>query len=304
MIIFALSTYYERFIKPICEENPASVVGDSEISRYPSGELHVIIHSDVNDKDCFIIGSIAPPDENIITLLMMTDALKRSGARSVQVFLPYLGYSRQDKFGQHESSGIALIGSLLKNVGVDEIITIDTHSDMDKKLIGLPFKSVPSSSLFISAIKELGWGDITIVAPDEGARVRAQAVSDLLGLKKPIAYMIKKHDDENIVHLDLIGKVGLKAIIIDDIIDGGRTVVSAYDLLIENGVKEVAVVATHGLFTDGAWNQLTELGIKSIFVSDSCPEVFRQANPIVHIVSLDNVIPMIMTETIKRGRII
>jgi ribose-phosphate pyrophosphokinase len=296
MIIFATTSYHERFIEPFSSEASDFIIGDAEIVRYPSGELHVVIHSDVKNQDCLIIGSIAPPDVNLVTLLMMADALKQSGASSVQAYLPYLGYSRQDKFGPHESRGIALIGSLLRASGVDSIITIDTHSDLDRELIGLPLKSISSSVLFVPAIKELNWENITIVAPDAGAKSRAQEIADLVGVANPVAQMVKEHQDNGAIHLSLVGDITERVVIVDDIIDGGRTIISACDLLRVRGVKEIVVATTHGIFSDGAWCQLLELNVQLILISDSCPESSRQTHPVFRVISINQLFPTILKE--------
>lgn len=299
MIIFVTSAYFNRFIESFQTGDSDIIIGDCEIARYLSGELHVIIHSDVKDQDCLVIGSTAPPDENIITLSMMADALRRSGASKIRAFIPYLGYSRQDKFEFHESSGIELVGSFLRMSGVNEIITIDVHSQIDLELIGLPLKSISASTLFTPVIQELNWEDITIVAPDNGARIRAQEIADSLGIKRPIAYMVKIHRDNGVAHLDLIGEVGKRAVIVDDIVDVGHTIISACDALRVRGVQEIAVAVTHGVFSNGAWYQLLELGIQSIFVSDSCPEVLRQTHPSIHVISLNKLVPMVLAEIKK-----
>lgn len=294
MIVFAAPTYYRRFIRPLRTENPDIAVGNCGVLRFLNGERHVRIYDDVSGQDCLVISSIAPPDEQLLTLLMITDALKRGGARSVRVFLPYLGYARQDKFEPGESGGIALIGSLIKAAGVDKVITIDAHSKLDQKLIGLPFTSLSPASIFIPAIHDLGWKDVTIVAPDEGAIARAQAVADALESPHPVAHLAKIHVD-GIVHLNLTGEVSKHAVIVDDIIDSGRTLVSACNVLREKGVQEIAVVVTHGLFTGGAWKRLFGLGVKTLLTSHSCPEAKSQKHTNVHVISLNPLLPEILS---------
>lgn len=296
MIFFAASDYYKKFIESIDNVE----IGDLEVLRYPNGEMHAKIVSDVAGKPCFIIGSIAPPDEQLLSVLMLADALKRKGASSLHLFVPYLGYSRQDKFEKGGSGGIELIGSLLRAAGIDMITTLDVHSKLDQKLIGLPLTSVISSDLFKIPIQELGWDNVTILAPDEGAITRAQAMSDLLGYARPVAHLVKKHVD-GIVHYDMFGEVGEKVVIVDDIIDGGNTAASACSILREKSVKEIAIAVTHGLFTGGAWDKLGGLDIKALFVTDSCPEALKQMNSIVKIISIKTLIPDIIAGTARKG---
>jgi ribose-phosphate pyrophosphokinase len=301
MIVFATSNYYRRFIRALRTEHPDIAVGTCDISRFPNGEMHASVDDDVSGQDCLIIGSVAPPDEQIMALFMLANALKGSGAHLVQVFLPYLGYARQDKFKPGESRGIALIGSLLHSAGVDKVITVDTHSKLDAELIGLPFTSLSAATLFIPEIQSLDWDNATIVAPDEGAISRSQAVANTLGSTRPVAHLVKKHID-GIVHLNLVSEVGARVVIVDDIIDSGRTLVSACNVLRDKGVQEITVIVTHGLFTGSAWKRLFGLGVKTLFVSDSCPEAVRQKHPSAHVISLAPLLSAVLTEAAKREK--
>lgn len=301
MIVFAPLAYYESFARFISAEFPNAVVGSCDIGRFPNGEMHVRIHEDVSNQDCLVIGSLAPPDEQLLGLLMLIDTLAQGGAHLVRVFLPYLGYGRQDKFEPGESRGIALMGALLRASGADEVTTIDVHSKLDQKLIGLPLTSLSPSSLFTPAVQGLGWDDITIVAPDEGAIARAQAMADSLGAVRPVAHLAKKHVD-GIVHLSLVGEVSERVVIIDDIIDSGRTLISACNVLREKGVKEIVIVVTHGLFTGTAWQRLFDLGVKVLLVSDSCPEALRQKHPDVQVISFSPLLPAILPITAGREK--
>lgn len=301
MKIFTSSDYYKRFVRPLCKSSPDIVAGKSEVMRFPNGEIHAMVYEDVNDEECLVIGSVAPPDEQLLALLTLANTLKRNGAVSVRAFLPYLGYARQDKFKTGESGGIALIGSLLRAAGVDEVVAIDTHSKLDQKLIGLPLISLSPASIFAPAIHDLGWSNVTIVAPDEGALARAQAIADTLGSTRPVAHLAKIHVD-GIVHLDLAGEVSSHAVIVDDIIDSGRTLVSACNVLREHGVQEIAVAVTHGLFTNGAWKRIFGLGVRALFVSDSCPEAAAQKHPGVQIIPLTPLLPAVLPEVIRKEK--
>jgi ribose-phosphate pyrophosphokinase len=301
MKVFYSSDYCKRFVRPICEGSPHDVAGRAEIMRFSNGEMHATVHEDVSDEECLVIGSVAPPDEQLLALLMLVEALKRNGAARVRAFLPYLGYARQDKFGPGESGGIILIGSLLKAVGVDEVITFDVHSDLDGQIIGLPLLSISTTQLFVPAINGLGWGDLTVIAPDEGAKARAHAVAQAINGSQQTAYLIKKRTDgDGIQHLDLIGEVSPRVLIVDDILDSGRTLISACSILREKDVQEVAVAVTHGLFTDEVWQQLFELGVKTLLVSDSCPEASRQKHASIHVISLAPLLPAVLSEVTSK----
>ncbi len=291
MKVFASSDYYKRFVSPLCKANSELTAGKSEISRFSNGEIHALVHDGVDHEECLVIGSVAPPDEQLLTLLTLTDALKRSSATRVVAYLPYLGYARQDKFAPGESGGISLIGALLKSAGVDEVITYDTHSDLDGQLLGLPLVSLSPTQLFVPLVKNLGWSDVTVVAPDKGARSRAKTFAEELGSNQPIAYLVKKRVD-GILHFNLVGKVTPRVVVVDDILDTGKTLVSACNMLRIEGVQEIIIAVTHGLFTGEAWKRLFGIGVKQLFVSNSCPEAVAQKHPMVQHVPLNSYLPI------------
>jgi ribose-phosphate pyrophosphokinase len=275
MIVFAAMSYYYNLVDLLCANSSLYTAGQSEIERFTDGEIHVRVLSNVANEACIIIGSAAPPDNQLLSLLVLAEALKRNGARHVRALLPYLGYARQDsaKFG--EGGGIALIGAVLRTAGVDEIITIDVHSEKDEQLIGLPLNSISPAPLFAPALAVKGWANAKIIAPDEGAVRRAQAFAQNLGNVNPVTYMVKRRVD-GIVHLDIVGDVSAKVIIVDDIIDSGHTLLSACKLLRQKGAHEIAIAVTHGLFYSADWEQLFDLGVKTLLISDSYPRAAAQ----------------------------
>ena len=300
MKVFAASDYYKRFVKPLCRMSPDLSPGKAEILRYPNGEMHAVVHEDVLEQDCLLIGSVAPPDGQLLGVLTLADAIKHRGARLIQTFLPYLGYARQDKPRLGESSGIMFVGSLLKAAGISKVITIDIHSELAVRLLGIPAASPSAAPLFAPAIRDLSWGDVSIVAPDEGAVGRCRAAAETLGLgRRPPAHLVKKRID-GVQHLELVGEVGKQVLIIDDIIDTGKTLVSACSILKNKGVEDIAIAVTHGLFTGLAWKQLFELRVRALFVSDSCPETAKQWYPAVHVISLQPLLPAVLSEAMRK----
>lgn len=301
MKVFAASDYYQRFVRPLCESGADMAAGAAEVKRFPNGEMHAIVHENVEGDACLVAGSVAPPDEQLLALLSLADALGRNGAASVHAFLPYLGYARQDKFGSGESGGIALIGSLLKAAGITQVISFDIHSNRDKNLIGIPLSSLSPAPVFSASLAKAGWFNPTVVAPDEGALRRTTKLARTLGITSPTPYLVKRRFD-GIVHLDLVGTVSDKVILVDDIIDSGRTLISACQLLRGKGVREIAVAVTHGLFTGDTWKELFDLGVQALYVSDSCPEASRQDHPKVHILPLAPLMPEVVTHVIRKGK--
>lgn len=286
MIVFAAQDYFKKFLPPQLK------VGKCEVKHFLNGEIYVEIVSPVTDQDCLIVGSIAPPAEQFLEVVMLADALNHSGAKSVRAFLPYLGYSRQDKPQAFASSGILAIGALLKSSKISKIISVDVHSDLDKRLLGLSLKSISPANIFAAEIKKMGWDDAAIVAPDEGAIVRANDLSLAAGYRGVVAHFTKEHHD-GIVHKALVGDVGKRVILVDDILDSGQTLLSACKILRSKGTREIIIVATHGIFQGTKWWLLFDFGVKKIFVSDSCPEAAKIDLPEVKIVSLKSLVQQI-----------
>lgn len=242
------------------------------LERFPNKELFSRIQTSVSNMHCFLIGSIAPPDDNLLSFLLVCHTLKKEGAKTITAVLPYLAYSRHDKRELGKSLGTAWVGKLLETSGITHVITIDVHSKNIYNLFPIPVTSLSPAMVFAEVIKKLSLSDATIVAPDEGARTRCEDVARCAGIKS-IAYFNKKRLAEGITHLGFEGEVTKQAIIIDDILDTGKTLLSCATYLQSKGVKEIYIFVTHGIFTGSEWKELFSLGVKKIYCSDTIPEI-------------------------------
>ena len=270
MALFCFSQY--EYIAKSLRALPSLEQGQFSIGRFDNQELHVVIQDSVAGRPCSILGSIAPPEQQIVSFMLLAHTLKKEGARQLTGILPYLAYTRQDKAKTGESLGAAWAGSLLKASGVDRVVTIDVHSERDKELFPIPLLSVFPADLFAGTIRERGWMDATIVAPDNGAVFRCEAVKAAMGLAPGgTPYFEKQRTEKGIIHGGLVGEVGPRVVIIDDMLDTGSTLVSACEKLIEARVREIYIFVTHGLFTGSHWKQLWSLRVKHIFCTDTIP---------------------------------
>jgi ribose-phosphate pyrophosphokinase len=250
--------------------------GTFTVDRYENGEMHLHIPTRVNTEHCLILGSVSPPDAQLLSTLLLAHTLKKEGAGKVTLVLPYLAYARHDKGKPGQSMATAWIGSIFEASGCDAVISVDLHSPTAKQLFPIPLISISSASVFADAIKQHGLCGATIVAPDEGAIARCEAVRTAVGLPPAeIPYFEKHRTETGIVHAGPLGQVGSRAAIIDDILDTGITLISACEKLAGAGVKEISIMVTHGLFTGERWKQLWQLGVARIFCTDSVP---RPAN--------------------------
>lgn len=270
MILFTFEAF--RAMAEVLAKSADLTLVRFRLARFENGELHTEIESPVRNENCFVLGSISPPDEQLLSALLLAHTLKKEGARRVTALLPYLAYARDDKDKPGESLATAWVGALAQASGVDEAITVDVHSERAKRLFPIPVLSLFPSEVFAEALKRYGLADATIVAPDEGAIGRCEAVQKAAAMAcGEIPYFKKQRTATGITHAGPIGEVGRQAVIVDDILDTGGTLLSACEKLVEAGVEEITIMVTHGLFTGERWKRLRGLRVKRIFCTDSVP---------------------------------
>jgi ribose-phosphate pyrophosphokinase len=270
MILFAFEAF--QAMAETLARSANMTLGRFQVARFENGELHLDVQSSVRNENCFFLGSIAPPDEQLLSTLLLAHTLKKERARRVTALLPYLAYARDDKDKPGESLATAWAGALVQASGVDEVITVDVHSERAKRLFPISVCSLSPATVFAEALNRCGLSGATIVAPDEGAIGRCEAVQKAASAASgKIPYFAKQRTSTGITHGGLIGEVGCQAVIVDDILDTGGTLLSACEKLVEAGVEEITVMVTHGLFTGKRWKQLRRLGVKRIFCTDSVP---------------------------------
>jgi ribose-phosphate pyrophosphokinase len=234
------------------------------VERFTNQELHITLHGNAAKKEFVIKGLISPPEVNFFTFLILAHTLKIEGAQKIVGFIPYLAYARHEKRERHKSQLTALVGRLLAAAGVDEVIVVDVHSPLVKKLFPIPLTSLSPAPLFKKA---LGRSKRSFVAPDKGAIERCQDVAG----KASIAWISKRRTARGVTPLTLHGTVTKKAVIIDDILDTGHTLISCCQKLHEQGVDDIIIMVTHGLFTGDSWKKLWKMGVKKIYCTDTIP---------------------------------
>ena len=275
MICFALNGY-KNFATSLIKGTKIKL-GRFSVNRFPNQEMYVLVNDNVADMDCLVVGTIAPPDENLLSLALLCHTLKKEGAKKIKLVLPYIAYSRQDKSKPGESLATALIGDILKSSGVDEIVTMDVHSRKVSELYGTTLISLSPVEVLAQQIKKNHLEDSTLVAPDRSALARADEIIKLLGMKNSTAYLDKERTLDGIKHLAFHGEVKDKAIIIDDMLDTGGTLVSCCEQLVRAGVKDLYIMVTHGLFTGYKWKKLLDLSVKKIYCTDTVQSALEMA---------------------------
>lgn len=260
---------YEALAQDLCRQTELHP-GAFELARFPNDELHLMLRERVADESCFVLGAITPPDSNLLSALLFCHTLRKERASKVTAVFPYLAYMRQDKEEPGKSRATAWVGALLRVSGVDVVVTIDVHSALDRENFPMPLVSLSPAHLFAEALAREDLADTTLVAPDAGAVHRCETLQQQLGRELPIVRVAKIRTPEG-VHATLQGPVTRRAVVIDDILDTGGTLIACCEELQRAGAEEILVMVTHGLFTGTAWRRLWDLGVTRIFSTNSTP---------------------------------
>jgi ribose-phosphate pyrophosphokinase len=250
---------------------------EPELKIFFDGESKLRIPS-VNNKDCIIVQSLyPPPDRHIIQLLMIIHKCKKDHASKITVIIPYMAYARQDKaFLDGEIISIAVLAQVIENFGVDEVITVDIHQEVSLSYFSIKIKNISAIPLLADYIKN----NVTleksfIISPDAGGIKRAEKFAQLLEL--PILCLKKKRDrktgfvsiDENIgMKVD-----GMNAILIDDMISTGGSIVKACEVLKKQKIGNIIVFCTHAILVDNAFDKIINSGVKEIISTNSIPSI-------------------------------
>lgn len=265
-------------IPELAQEIAASLytrLGDATVDRFKDGEIHVQIHDNVRGGDIFIIQSTcSPANDNLMELVMMTDALRRASAGRITAVIPYFGYARQDRRLRSARVPITakVIADFLSNVGVDRVLTVDLHAEQIQGFFDVPVDNCFSSQFFVDDLKKFKLDSPCVVSPDMGGVVRARAIAKLLN-NTDIAIIDKRRPRPNVSEvMNLIGEVRNRdCIIIDDIIDTGGTICKAAKVLKEGGAKRVYACVTHPVLSGEAFENISSSLLDMLVVTNSIP---------------------------------
>lgn len=247
-------------------------LGKINVQEFSDGEFEPVLDQSVRGGRVFLIGSTFPPADNLLELLLMIDASKRASAKSITVVIPYFGLARQDRKDQPRAPiGAKLAANLLTAAGATRVMTMDLHADQIQGFFEIPVDHLYASSIFIDYIKSMNLDNLTIASPDMGGAKRAKNYAGYLGAEVVIAYKERKR--ANVVEeMFLIGDVNDRnVILIDDMIDTAGTLCKAADLLMANGAKSVRAMATHGVLSGKAYENIEKSNLKEVIVTDSIP---------------------------------
>ncbi|MBJ8349417.1 ribose-phosphate diphosphokinase [Streptococcus zalophi] len=247
-------------------------LGKLSSKQFSDGEIMINIEESVRGDDIFIIQSTSyPVNDHLWELLIMVDACKRASAHSVNVVIPYFGYSRQDRIAAaREPITAKLVANMLVKAGVDRVLTLDLHASQVQGFFDIPVDNLFTIPLFAKSYVEKGLTgeEVVVVSPKNSGIKRARGLAEILD--SPLAIIDYSMDDSEREEGYIIGDVaGKKAILIDDILNTGKTFAEAAKILERGGVTEIFAVASHGLFAGGAADILEVAPIKEIIITDS-----------------------------------
>ena len=283
----------------ICESLGVPL-GTARVRTFSDGEVMVEICENVRGRDVFIIQSTcAPTNNNLMELLVMTDALKRASAATITAVIPYYGYARQDRKAAPRTPITAkLVADLITTAGVNRVVTIDLHAGQIQGFFNIPVDNLYAAPVMLNYLKGRFEGEqVVMVTPDAGGTERARAFAKRLGCS--LAVIDKRRTGPNVAEvMHLIGDVRDKvAIILDDMIDTAGTLTQAAKALKENGAKAIFACATHGVLSGPAIERINNSDIEEIVLTDTIPLGEKEAQTgKVHMLSVAE----LLAEAIKR----
>ena len=267
--IFA-GTASTEFAKEVCKILDAPVA-KADIKRFSDGEISVQISESVRGRDVFIIQSTgAPSNDNLMELLIMTDALRRSSASSITAVVPYFGYARQDrKAAPRVPITAKLVADMIETAGVDRVVTMDLHAGQIQGFFDIPVDNLYGSIAFENYIKSKNLKNPVIASPDIGGVARARYFAARLGLDMVI--VDKRREKANVAEvMNIIGDVeGKDVIMIDDMVDTAGTMVKAATALKNKGAASVMACATHPVLSGKAYDNIENGELDELIVANT-----------------------------------
>jgi len=242
---------------------------------FPDGESYVRLEGSVQDQNVAIVQTTSPPqqDGRLIQLALIADAAKRGGASKVSAIVPYLAYARQDKmFLAGEGISIETVARMLKASGIDELITVNIHSESALQKFPFPARTLSAIPLLAEYFVEKGFKGAFALAPDKGAmHIAKQAQEVLAGNAGHLDKQRDRYTGQTKQTAEGLNVSGQSVIIFDDIISTGGTIVGAARILREQGAKHVFCACVHGLLIGDAEKRILDTGVEEIVSTDSVP---------------------------------
>lgn len=248
-------------------------IGNTTVTRFDDGEISMRVRETVRGADVFIIQSTSHPvNDNLMELLIMIDAMRRSSAGRITAVIPYFGYARQDRRAHgHDPISAKLVADILTTAGANRIATMDLHAPQIQGFFNIPLDHFQGVNIFADFFKteKKNLEDVVVVSPDFGSVARCNDFATKLD--KPLAIVDKRRDEFNIPYIkNFIGEVeGKNAILVDDVLSTGSSLCNAADEVIKHGAKSVRAFVTHPVLAKNAVELIASSALEELFVLDT-----------------------------------
>jgi ribose-phosphate pyrophosphokinase len=277
-------------------------LGRCQVTRFSDGEVYVEILENVRGTNCFVIQPTATPvNDNLMELLVMIDALKRSSAASITAVIPYFGYARQDRKTKPRTPISArLVADLLTAAGVDRVVATDLHAGQIQGFFNIPVDNLYGMPVLLDYMRTKFSPESVVVSPDAGGVERARAFSKRLGAG--LAIIDKRRPQANVAEVfHIIGDVKDRdAVIVDDMIDTAGTLTAAAIAVMEHGARSVSACASHGVLSGPAIERITQSPLTEVIVTDTIPpRPDVRACPKIKVLS----VARLLGEAVKRNHV-
>ncbi len=249
-------------------------LGQIESYAFADGERGYRLKDNVQGESAGVVGSILPDPQSLFDLMAFHHIVRENGAQELALLIPYLGYARQDRSSRPGEGAIGImIIELVQSIKPSQLVLIDVHSDAIRRMLGPFVRELSALPLFAKALSR--HLPEVVVSPDAGYVSRARQLAGLFNPHLEIAFIDKERPRPNFaVAKNLNGDVrGKNVVILDDIIDTGRTLVEAIRLVLRHGAKKICLAATHGIFSDQARERLCSLPVDEIVVTNTLPQI-------------------------------
>ncbi len=269
-------------------------LGNMQLRRFADGEVFVQIDETVRNKDTYVIQSTGRPssNENWMELYCIIDALKRASAKRITAVIPYYGYSRQDRKNEPRVPITAkLVANLLTTAGANRVLALELHASQIQGFFDIPVDHMLSKNVFLDKIyKDIDLSNAIIVSPDIGGVGRSRFIAKALNLD--IAIIDKRRDRANECEImNIVGDVkGKDAIIIDDIIDTGGTLIKGINALKQAGMNKIYVFVTHAVCSGDAYERINSSPVDKLYITDSLQVMKDRLGSKIEVLSVDQVI--------------
>jgi ribose-phosphate pyrophosphokinase len=259
--------------REVCEHLGVRL-GEAEVGRFPDGEVLVEVRENVRGGDCFVLQSICtPPNDNLMELLLLMDALRRASAKRISAVIPYFGYSRQDrKVAPRVPISAKLVADVITTAGASRVLTVDLHAGQIQGFFNIPVDNLYAMPVLIQYLrKRLDGRRVSVVSPDAGGVERARAFARRLNANLAIIDKRRRRASE-VAEMQLVGEVrDSSALLVDDMIDTAGTITEAAKVVMSAGANEVLACATHPILSDPACERLNQSCLEEVITTNSIP---------------------------------